>query len=511
MTFNNKDLLLIIITAALAFIVCTILVIFVNLTASMLGALLVIFSAIVYRFPRRSLWLFLIYLPLTGTIAYSFGSVYSAVGGKVVFSSLYPIVHLAKDIFYFPALVAILLSSYWLKKFRKKAKVVLICSLILLGTCLLTLFIVNLPQQLSNSTPGNPFLMGIIGLKILIGYVPFMICGYYLIRDRQDLSWFIRFQIIIIALCCILCLIQYLFLVTGICADSVNLPPPASTRASLQARCFVGGSLLYNPVKKLISLPGTFNSPWQWAWFLIFGSFFSMASYFYESSRLWRTINLLTVGLVLATAIISGQTTATLLVPIILLILIFVTETDKKRLSYKLFIVIFLLFIIANNFGIFGSALDSIIARWRYAPPQEFIISQFKWINDSGVTILGHGVGKAASAARKLGKVTLIETFYPRLLYEIGWLGTFVFLTFVSSIAFYTYKAYNAVKPTSLWRFSLCLWLFIVLISYNTYYYPLIIEPVAIYYWLIAGILLKLPEINEKLPNRSGQKRETSQ
>ena len=497
MNLDRKELLLIISTIAVAFIASTILVIFVNFTASMLGALLVVLCAVAYRFPRQSLWLFLIYLPLTGTIAYSFGSVYSAVGGKVVFSNLYPIVHLAKDIFYFPALLAILLSSYWLKKLRKKAKVVLIGSFILLGTCLLTLLLVNLPQQLSNSGSGNPFLMGIIGLKILIGYVPFMVCGYYLIRDRQDLSWFIRFQIIIIAVCCSLCLIQYLFLATGICANSVDLPPPASTRASLQARCFVGGSLLYNPVKKLVSLPGTFNSPWQWAWFLIFGSFFSLASYFYESSKLWRIISLLTIGLVLVAAIISGQTTATLLVPIIFLVLIFVTETDKKRVSYKLFLVILLLFIIANNFGIFGSALDSIIARWKYAPPQEFIISQFKWINDSGVTILGNGVGKAASAARKLGKVTLIETFYPRLLYEIGWLGTLVFLAFVSAITFYTFKAYSAVKRSSFWRFSLCLLLFIILISYNTYYYPLIIEPVAIYYWLIAGILLKLPELED--------------
>lgn len=503
MKLSNKEFLIIITTIVVAFLVSSILAIFVNLAVSILGALLVIICGVAYRFPRQSLWLFLIYLPLTGTITYSFGSVYSAVGGKVVFSTLYPIFHLAKDVFYFPALIAILLSSYWLKQFRQTAKSVLIGSLVLLGTCLLTLFLVNVPQQLSGSVPGQPILMGIIGLKILIGYVPFLVCGYYLIRDRQDLTFFLRFQVIIIAICCSLCLIQYLFLTTGICPSSVDLPHPASTRASLQARCFVGGSLLYNPVRNLISLPGTFNAPWQWAWFLIFGSFFSMSAYFYESDLLWRIINAFTIGLVLVAAIISGQTTATLLVPIVFLVLMFATEPNKKRLSYKLFLVFLLLFLIANNFGVFGSALDSIIARWQYSPPQEFIVNQFKWINQSGLEILGSGVGKAASAARKLGKVTLIETFYPRLLYEIGWLGTIVFFGFVSLITYTTFKAYRSLKRSSLWRFSLCLWLFIVLISYNTYYYPLIIEPVAIYYWLIAGILLKLPEINEKLTTKS--------
>ena len=495
MNFNSKELLLAIITIVVAFLVSTTLAIFVSLSASIIGALLIVACAIAYRFPRQSLWLFLIYLPFTGTITYSFGSVYSAVGGRVAFSNLYPIFHLAKDVFYFPALLAILLSSYWLKNFRSKFKVVLIGSFILLGTCLLTLFLVNLPQQLSGSTTGQPFLMGIIGLKILVGYVPFLVCGYYLIRERKDLSFFLRFQIIIIAVCCSLCLIQYLFLTTGICPGSIDLPPPASTRASLQARCFVGGSLLYNPVRKLISLPGTFNAPWQWAWFLIFGSFFSMAAYFYETVLLWRIINAVTMGLVLVAAIISGQTTATLLVPIIFLILIFATEANKKKLPYKIILVVLLLFLIANNLGIFGSALDSIIARWQYSPPQAFIVEQFKWINQSGLKTLGYGVGKAASAARKLGKVTLIETFYPRLLYEIGWLGTLVFLGFVSLITFVTFKAYRSLKRNSFWRFGICLWLFIVLISYNTYYYPLIIEPVAIYYWLIAGILLRLPQL----------------
>ena len=495
MKVSNKELF-VIFTIAIAFLVSTFLGIFVSFAASMLGALLVVICAVAYRFPRQSLWLFLIYLPFTGTITYSFSSVYSAVGGRVVFSNLYPIFHLAKDVLYFPALLAILVSSYWLKEFRKTAKVVLIGSLALLSICLLTLFLVNLPQQLSDSVAGKPFLMGIIGLKILIGYVPFLFCGYYLIRDRKDLTFYLRLQIILIAICCSLCLIQYLFLTTGICPGSVDLPAPASTRASLQARCFVGGSLLYNPVQKLISLPGTFNAPWQWAWFLIFGSFFSLAAYFSESSQLWRVINFFTIGLVLIAAIISGQTTATILVPIIFLILIFVTEPNKKRVSYKILIAILLLFLIANNFGIFGSALDSIIARWQYSPPQNFIADQFNWINKSGLKTLGYGVGKAASAARKLGKVTLIETFYPRLLFEIGWLGTLVFLAFVSLITFYTFKSYLALKRSPLWRLSICLWLFIVLISYNTYYYPLIIEPVAIYYWLIAGILLKLPKIN---------------
>jgi hypothetical protein len=462
---------------------------------SLLGTAMIVALAVAYRYPRQGLWLFLIYLPFTGTISYSFASIYRAVGGYVTYSKDYAFFHLAKDALYFPALIAILLSSQGLKQLRSRAKPLLITLVALLGVCLLTLSLVNLPAQLSAAPPAKPLLMGIIGLKILIGYVPLVVCGYYLIRDRQDLKFLLRLQVIIALVCCILCAIQYFLLTNGICPGNTNLPEPATTRVTLQARCFVGGSLLYNPAKKLISLPGTFVAPWQWAWFLISSSFFTTAAALGESSFPWRVVSWISMGLVLLAAIISGQTTATILVPIIFLILLLVTEKNKTHIPLKLAIAIFLVILIANNFGVFGSALDSIIARWNYSPPQNFIVAQFNWIAQEGIKFLGSGLGKAASAARRLGDIRLIETFYPRLLYEIGWLGTLTFLVAVTSTTVFTFKTYLSLSKLSLKRISICLWIFILLISYNTYYYPLIIEPVAIYYWFFAGVLLKLPEI----------------
>ncbi len=494
MNLNRQELF---IAAIMAIALCasTILVIVSGWQTSIIGTAIVVFVAIAYRYPRWGLWLFLIYMPFAGTVSYAFGSIYRAVGGYVSYSRDYAIFHLAKDAFYLPALIAIVMYSGWLIKFRKSFLSLLIVSLLLLASCLLTLFVVNLSQQLSTSSTDRYFLMGIVGLKILIGYIPLLFCGYYLIRDRVDLSFLLRLQTSIIIICCSLCLIQYLLLTSGICSGNSSLPDPASTRASLQAQCFVGGSLLYNPAKKLISLPGTFVAPWQWAWFLISASFFSFAAFIYESRLLWQIINLIAIALVLIAAIISGQTTATLLVPIIYLVLLVVTESNKTKLGLKLGVGLLLLSLIINNLGVFGSALDSIIDRWNYTPPQSFIIEQFQWVTQNGIKPLGYGLGKAASAARKLGSILLIETFYPRLLYEIGWLGTLLFLTVVSLVSTYGFRVYRSLQRSSLKKLTICLWIFIVLISYNTYYYPLVVEPVAIYYWFFAGILLKLPEI----------------
>jgi hypothetical protein len=35
-------------------------------------------------------------------------------------------------------------------------------------------------------------------------------------------------------------------------------------------------------------------------------------------------------------------------------------------------------------------------------------------------------------------------------------------------------------------------------ISYNTYYYPLDVDPVAVYYWFVAGMILKLPLLDQQ-------------
>ncbi|MGF1542627.1 MAG: hypothetical protein ACFCU5_19645 [Pleurocapsa sp.] len=494
MNFNRQEFF-IIVTVAIAFCVSTVLVIVSSWQTSIIGTAVVIFLAIAYRYPRWGLWLFLIYLPFAGTVSYAFGSIYRAVGGYVTYQSDYAIFHLAKDALYVPALIAIVISSQWLVKLRKNFLPLLIGILLLCISCLLSLFLVNLSQQLADATSGRLFLMGIVGLKIIVGYIPLLFCGYYLIRDRTDLRFLIRLQTTIIIICCSLCLIQYLLLSSGVCPGSSALPSPAATKVSLQAQCFVGGSLLYNPARQLIRLPGTFVAPWQWAWFLVSASFFSYGAFVYETKLRWRIINFSAIALVLIAAIISGQTTAMILVPIIYLILLLVTEGNKTKLGLKLGIALLLLTLIANNFGVFGSALDSVVARWNYTPPQAFIVDQFQWISRDGIQPLGYGLGRAASAARRLGKVVLIETFYPRLLYEIGWLGTVLFLAVVSLVTAYSFRAYRTLQQSSLKKLTLCLWIFILLISYNTYYYPLIVEPIAIYYWFFAGVLLKLPEI----------------
>jgi hypothetical protein len=495
----SKQLFLIILTLSLATFASTFLVMISGLQAGIFSIYLVVSMALACKYPRLGLWIFLVYLPFGGTITYSIAYLYKAVNGNsIAYKSIdYFLFHLAKDAIYFPALIGVIISSQSLQKLQLIAKPLILALFGLLIACLLTLLFINLPQQLA--TPhSKALLVGLISLKTLIGYTPLILCGYYLIRNQKDLFLLNRSLVILTLICCGLCFIQYFLLVQGICPGNSSLPEPAYSRATLLARCFVGGSLLYNPDKGLIRLPGTFVAPWQWGWFLISNSFFAYGASLSDPSRRWRWISWIAVGTLLATATISGQRVAFLCIPIIFLVLLLLTESNRKQLPLKLGAIAFLGILTFANIEEVRAQFNSLVGRWNYAPPVQFVFGQFHWVLAQQSGWLGRGLGWATNAARRLGDTVLIETFYAKLLYEIGWLGTISFLVVVSVVIVLSFKAYQSLQTPSLRRLAICFWVFIVFIGYNTYYYPLSVDPVGVYYWLIAGVMLKLPELERQ-------------
>lgn len=460
------------------------------------GFLLVIACAITYHFPRTSLYLFLIYLCFGGTITYLIPGVYQVVGAKIRFSNIYFIFQFIKDVFYLPVLASILIGSrQTFKELFNRIKPLFWSIIAFTSICLITFLFVNFPAQFNpNSEHKFPLLMGIIGLKIWLSYIPLILVGFYLIRNRQDLLKLTRLQVILITICCLLGLVQYFALTTGFCKGSVGLPEPAFHSTSLQARCLFGGSLLYYPPRNLIRLPGTFVAPWQWGWFLISSIFFTFALMQIETKKSWYYLSWFASFLVLTNAVISGQRIALLLVPIFFIILFFITQRKTKNFAIKSGVITFLL-IISLSFPVVRQAIESFIKRWNYSPPPQFIVKIFNYSVNNFQGFFGSGLGTTASAARKFGDIKLIEVFHGQLIYEMGFLGLISFIVMVSILVFLGWKILNSIQDQSLKNLAICLCIFILFISYNVYYYPLNVDPVNVYFWLLAGILFRLPDL----------------
>ncbi len=458
--------------------------------------------ALSYRYPRQALWFFFLYMPFSGTVTYWLA------GGNAIFQ-------LAKDAFYYPAMIALLIAAGKEKQDFWNPRKVLPWMWVLLVTCILVLLFVNLPRQfLPDCTEsakllkkacaeGKPFPQGVLGLKVFMGYVPLIFCMQSLIRSRKEFFFFVRSHIVLAVTCAVLSLLQLMMLKTGRCAGTDHLTGDELFKATLSAKCLVGGSLVYSPSQGIIRLPGTFVAPWQWGWFLISNAYFTLAASFFDTKLVWRLVGFLGMATIFVSALISGQRIALALVPVcvvILIILLLVT----RLLDIKRFIPIIgtLGALIFGGIVVYADVvqerLDSFVSRWQASPPGDIIAHQFDFIMPliDGKP-LGNGLGSATNSARLFGPTLLVETWFPKIMYETGLIGFIAFLLFVSALSWFTFKAYRQVKDRNLKGFALCLWVFVFFISYQTYYYPLDVDPVAVYYWATIGILLKLPAIEK--------------
>ncbi|NET59288.1 MAG: hypothetical protein F6K47_25060 [Symploca sp. SIO2E6] len=441
-----------------------------------------------YNYPRPALWAFLVYLPFSGTVTYWVG------GGNALFQ-------LAKDVFYLPALLGLVMEC------RKQGKPILIPKNlmpvigIVLGLSLITLLLGNGSLQLSPKQPGQPFVQGILGLKVLLGYVPLIFCGYYLIEGKKQLLFCSRLHLVLAIACCVLGLLQYSMLTSGRCAGTDHLTGEALFKATLDAKCLVGGSLLYSPSQGVIRLPGTFVSPWHWAWFLIANGALTFVSAFCDSSLFWRLAGLGGMALILVNAAISGQRIALALVPVLIIILLILTgqiANLKRFIPIGVGMALVMSIVVANNPGILQERYDSFVGRWEASPPTAFIEHQFQWAINERPGIFGKGLGRATNSTRAFGRTKLVETFHPKLIYEIGYFGLLGFLALCTRLTMLTFQEYRSVRDKSLRSIGACFWVFILFISYFPYWYPLDTDPVAVYYWFFAGVILKLPEIDKQ-------------
>ncbi|GAX35401.1 hormogonium polysaccharide biosynthesis protein HpsL [Nodularia sp. NIES-3585] len=459
------------------------------------GVLAILILSFSYKYPRPALFAFLIYMPFAGTITYYIGNS--------------PVLQLAKDAFYVPALIA-----FW-QTCRQQGlplivpKAIKTPLFILLGCSLLTLIFINGGQQLNPPPVGlmqtapneNPIAMGILGLKVFLGYIPLITCAYYFIRNTKDFLFLSRLQVVLILICCTLGIIQYVLLFTGVCEGTRNASGADLFKATLDARCYFGGSLLYSPSQGVIRLPGTFVAPWQWAWFLISSTFFAFATGFADPSVIWRLLGLGSLATVFINAVISGQRIALALVPVCFLLLLILTgqiRNLKRFIPMGIGLALILGIAMVSNPEIVQERIDSFVGRVEAAPPEEFILNQFQENWKNVASPIGSGLGRATNSARVLGRTKLVETYYPKVLWEVGIVGVLAFLALVTTLTITGFKTYRSIKDRNFRIYGASLWVFILFISYNTYYYPLDVDPVAVYYWFFAGVLFKLPLLEKQ-------------
>lgn len=437
------------------------------------------------KYAQAAFYALLCYLPFSGTAIILLGN--------------HSFLSLGRDIFYLIALGGVIQLCR-----QKKQSIILpqaikapLGLVFFLG--MLTIALTNLPDQIQGVGGAFPLIMGFWGLKVLLGYVPLIACTYHLVRTEKDFYFLMRLQVVLVLIACALGAIQILLLQTGICAGTQG-EGEALFRALLDSRCFVGGSLLYAPDVGGTRLPGTFVSPWRWGWFLISGIFFSFCTAFRDKELLWRLLGLAAMVSAVTLLIASGQTATPVLILPSVMFLIAVTRqiTDLKQfILIGLLLAVLLLYLTEGPSVISISGMKTLFSQWWQFSPYDFLQTQFSyvWANQAG--ILGHGVGRATNSARVYGETILLETYYPKLLYELGPIGLGATLLMYTTVIVTTFKAYRATTNRRLRAYGASMWSFVLMVAISPFYYPLDTEPVNIYFWVAVGLTLKAAQLSE--------------
>jgi hypothetical protein len=358
-------------------------------------------------------------------------------------------------------------------------------------------FLVEVPCRIS-----EPFLQGLLGFKVLLGYVPLIFCTYYLIKDKPTLLFFGRLLVTLVIICCVLGLMQYWMLKTGRCVGTRGYVADSLFKATLEARCLVGGGLVYSPEVNMIRLPGTFVSPWHWAWFLVSSAVICYASAFSEISQKWRLAALVGLTLVFINAVVSGQRLAFFAVPIIVGLLTILTGqiANLKRFLPIIFAAILLLAIGFSflNPDFVQQRYDSAISRWQSSPPTAFLQEQLDFAIRNQGGILGRGLGVATASARVFGDISFVETYHSKVLFELGYIGFALYMIFMTYLVYRAFRTYLSLKDPTLRGFAGSYWVLLLFVAYLPYWYALDTDPVGVYYWIFAGVIFKLPVIEKQ-------------
>jgi hypothetical protein len=403
-----------------------------------------------------------------------------------------PIVLLAKDLF---LVVPTYLSfSFWFWKSRRGSLLPKSFSFApLVGLVFLLIL------HLANPSLTNP-VVGLIGLKVWLFYVPLCVLTYHLVDSSGDLISLFKVMAAVGSIPAIVGLVQAVLVYSGNEELAYGLYGSAAGIVTQGYARFEGAG-----GQGLVRVASTFSFPMQYLSFLI--TLLPVNYSLWRTTR--RTLYLWTLSITVVAAILSGLRSAFVLIPAyFLLILLF--EGNLRRLVKPLAVFAILLpFAFISLVWLLGSSTETLTGFIRdvvaiYAGTDEgSMIGELRRASEA--TWFGMGTGMGTGPARYATLVSdafadsdliSIESFYAKCILEIGIPGLVVVLLIFGKVVLRGYAGFLHLRFTffhpvaaSLLSTMLLICVYLFKGSFIDY------DPLNVYFWIFAGILMKLPTL----------------
>ena len=348
------------------------------------------------------------------------------------------------------------------------------------------LVIIDTVPQLSNP------LVALIGVKVWLMYIPLMFLGYYLLDSKGQLVSLLRVMSLAAVVPAAVGIAEAAMLYTGHSATVYSLYGPA---AAAVTQGFAG--LSYGNGLYLLRVPSVFSFVTQYFVFLSSMVLVSFAWWRLSSSRLAAAITFL----MLMASFTSGVRAAFVLTPLLLLMMAFLSGR-QARISVVAFVFVIAaagaLFVTSQSLAVFSFAADTGSAEFT----QGFIngiptaAQQFPF---------GLGTGAATGAARygvnggsvsSFIDLTFSESEWVKAIDELGIPGLVILLFLFLWIFGRAFQQRKLIGDHAIRAVAGSFIAFLVWVSiYMTKGSVIDFDPINVYFWLFAGLLLKLPTL----------------
>ena len=429
---------------------------------------LVLWTYIILRW-ERGVYGLLIYMPFAGGVA------------LLSYPSILPL--LFKDIFFIiPAYL-----SYFFRWPNGKVKGRIPKSIIALIVGLS--FVVFI--QIFNPSVIN-WMVALIGAKVWLFYLPIIFLAFSMLKSYGDLIKLCRLLVIIAWVPCLVGIAQWgLSMTIGYETTMQAFYGAAAAQATQEFALFEVGGTFFR-------IPSTFSFVTQY-----FGYTLAMIVPAYvlkeiELSTAWGKFANVSFAVIMLASFLSGARAAYLFVPL-LLVLIYVIKGNGRSLIKMMFFMPTILLVALYTAGIDPIKMLDMMFELVTHYADEIVYQGLANAIQNSPLGLGTGMNTGAARFAVLDPNVLsgVENYYAKAVIELGILGLFPVVALFLSLIIYGYSIFRRLNDRRLRSAAAAILAFIVTIVLNSFKgWQIDLDPINVYFWFFAGILLKLKYID---------------
>jgi hypothetical protein len=353
------------------------------------------------------------------------------------------------------------------------------------------LFSLALLVLLQMANPGvRNLLMALIGAKVWLLYLPLMVMTFAMVESTADLYSLFRLMAVTSLIPCGIGIAEAVLVQVIGYRQTMQTIYGAEAVAITQSfsQSDIGGGFMPR-------IPSTFTFVTQF-----FGYTLSMIIPAYvvwrgDSKPAWRQLGRVSLLAATLACLLSGARAAFVFVPIIFL-LTFGFERGARSLLVGSAYAAMLFMATVITLGIPTEAIYRLVADLFVKYSEEVAYGGF--VQAMAEAPLGHGVGTNTVAARYALPPGLdfrpIENYYAKAVWELGLPGLLLVLVLFTRLPLAGYRIRGCLKNSRLKVAATGLCGYVVVIGLNNFKGTQVdLDPVNVYLWVFAGMLLKLP------------------